>query len=190
MLKCLLYEVIKMSSDCVSTLKDFQPINTWKVDSDGPTWDNDDEPMYIIDQTTGKQYWNDSPSTLRIKSLLLTLGTPLIHTIALSCGVVYRILKLVTFYNFWAERENEDEYDFKARSADAGKDLLRIITTPLSLIALELGAIYGLLRPNDGRKLYASIEMVTYENFTVAPCFHPDPIYHLFGGNPFMRNSY
>ena len=60
---------------------------------------------------------------------------------------------------------------------------MRIIATPVSILGLELAAIYGIFQPYDGRKLYASFERATYGNFILAPCFQPDPKYHALGGD-------
>jgi hypothetical protein len=101
------------------------------------------------------------------------------HPFASVFNIAYRIFKLVTFSHFWVEKKSEvnesgeREYNFKARLTDAGQDLLRIVATPVAIIGLELVAIYGLFRPYDGRKLYASIERATYGNGMLAPCFQP-----------------
>ena len=101
---------------------------------------------------------------VRIECAGLTVMTPFFHPIACITNVAYRILKLATLSHFWSEKDGETKYDFKARLADAGKDLLRIVATPISILGLELAAIYGTFRPYDGRKLYASIERATYGN--------------------------
>lgn len=82
------------------------------------------------------------------------------------------------------------KYNFTARLLDAGTDLLRIVAVPISLVGLELAALYGILSPYDGRKLYASIERLTYEKYILAPCFQPDPQSHLFGGDRNKQNAF
>lgn len=67
---------------------------------------------------------------------------------------------------------------------------MRILVTPLSIIGLELAAIYGLFRPYDGRKLYASLEREIYGDFVLAPCFQPDPQYHALGGDINQKNAF
>jgi hypothetical protein len=163
-------------------LKDFQPINTWKPDQTGPQWFNGNEvlePQFLIDQTTNKRYLNESHGVVRFKCFLLTIGTPLVHSIASIATIAYRALKLVTLSYFWTDTH----IPFKARLSNAGKDLLRIVAAPLSIIGLELSCIYGLFRPYDGRKLYATIERATYGNYILAPCFQPNPERHALGGN-------
>jgi hypothetical protein len=165
------------------SIKDFHPVNSWKPDEHGQKWSGSNEPAYLIDRTTGRRYFNESQGVVRFKCLLLTLGTPIVHTAASIINVAYRILKLVTLSHFWAPKKEESRYDFKARLTDAGKDVLRIVATPFSLLGLELASIYGVFRPYDGRKLYASIERATYGNFILAPCFQPEPTRHALGGD-------
>ena len=172
------------------TPSDFQPINSWKPDINGPKWRGSKEPMYLIDETTDRRYWNESEGCVGFKCFLLTFGTPFVHPFSLIVNMAYRILKLVTFSHFWVDKEGETKYDFKARLADAGKDLLKIVVTPLSLVGLELAAIYGIFSPYDGRKLYASIERATYGGCILAPCFQPDPKYHALGGDPTQQNAF
>nr|WP_166155984.1 hypothetical protein [Neochlamydia sp. AcF84]NGY95124.1 hypothetical protein [Neochlamydia sp. AcF84] len=171
------------------TLRDYQPVNTWKPDLEGPQW-RDGDPEHLIDMTTGRRYWNESKGCVGFKCFLLTLGTPIAHSIASLVNVAYRIAKLVSFAHFWMDKEGEKPYSFKERLKDAGKHVLRIVTTPIALVGLELAAIYGVFTPYNGRKLYASIERAQYENFILAPCFQPDPRYHALGGNPQERNAF
>jgi hypothetical protein len=88
------------------------------------------------------------------------------------------------------DKDCDRQYSFQERLKDAGKDLLRVVTTPIALVGLELAAIYGIFNPYDGRKLYASIERAQYGNFILAPCFQPDPRYHALGGDPAVRNAF
>lgn len=177
-----------ISSNQPSVIKeDFQPFNKWKVDKDGPKFFNG-EPRNIIDQTTGRKYFNESKTTVGFKCFLVTLGTPIVHTIASLLNVAWRILKLVTLSHFWVPQKGN--YNFTARAKEAGKDLLRIVVTPLAIIALELSAIYGIIRPYDGRKLYASCERALYNHFILAPCFQPSPTQHLLGGDTNKQNAF
>lgn len=172
------------------TLKDFYPINRWKIDNDGPEYDYADGPKNLIDQTTKRNYRNEDLSTVWCKCALLTLGTPLVHSAALVIGITIRIARLITFFDFWKDAPEKEQYDFTARLLDAGGNLLKIIFSPLIFIALEFSAIYGLIRPYDGRKLYASFERLQYGSFILAPCFQPDCDIHLFGGDPKRKNSW
>lgn len=169
-------------------LKDFQPLNSWKVDVRGDTYENG-IPFHIIDQTTNRKYLNESKGVVAFKCFLLALGTPLVHIIASLVSTVYLITKVVTFSHFRIHKK-EEPYAFLARLGNAGKDVLKIVATPISLIGLELAALYGIFKPYDGRKLYASIERARYGNYVLAPCFQPNPSCHLFGGDMNDRNAY
>ncbi len=152
-----------------------------------PFEDCKDEVELIRDKTTGKTYLyaratnEDDPDTeddflieTRIKCLALTFFTPVVQPLASSFNVVKRVLRLVSGYNFWPEEFTEKPYDFKANLFNAGKDVVRIIGTPFALIGLEAAAIYGIISPLNGRKLYAAIERAMYDEWRLAPCFQPD----------------
>ena len=93
-------------------------------------------------------------------------------------------MKLASFLLFWVSKGGENE-SFDTRLREAKLDLLRIFTSPIAILALELVAIYGIYDPMNGRKLYASIERAQYEDPILAPCFQPSPAYHLLGGKPY-----
>lgn len=171
------------------TLGDFQPFNTWYLELDGEKWE-DGSPKHLIDRTTGQKYWNESEEVVRFKCVLLTVGTLFVHAIAGIINIAYRTLKLFSLYHFWESKEGEKSYDFKARLEEAGIDLLRIFSEPLAILGLELAAIYGIYRPYDGRKLYASIERAQYNHYVLAPCFQPDPKKHFLGGDPNKKNAF
>lgn len=171
------------------TLRDFQPINTWKPDLDGSKW-KDGDPEYLIDMTTGRRYWNESKGCIALKCFLLTMGTPIVHVIASLVNVAYKIVKLVSFSHFRMNKEGKTLSSFQEKLKDAGQDLLKVITTPIALAGLELAAIYGVFTPYNGRKLYASIERAQYGTCILAPCFQPNPRYHALGGNPQERNAF
>ena len=104
--------------------------------------------------------------------------------------VAFRILKLATLSHLWIRKAGEDKYNFKARVKDAAVDLLKVAIHPIVIVGLELAAIYGVFRPYDGRKLYASLERAQYGHCVLAPCFQPDPRRHLFGGDINKRDVY
>jgi hypothetical protein len=174
---------------------DFQLFNRWKVDTDGERYRSGEfgklgEPKYLIDQTTGRKYGNETKGTVRLKCFLLCFGTPIAHSVAAVINVIYRIVKLVTLSHFWIAKSGERKYNFTARLADAGKDVLRILLQPFSIIGLELSALFGVFTPYNGRKLYATIERAEYGSYISAPCFQPDPTQHLFGGNTENRDAW
>lgn len=174
------------------TSKDFQLVNQWKPDLKGPKfdWPADNEPAFVIDQTTNRRYLNEDPFIVATKCVLLASVTPLAHSIASIVNVAYRTLKIITGAHFWMPKEGEKKYNFQARLTDLKIDALRIIATPVTILCLELSAIYGIIRPYDGRKLYATIERAAYGNFIIAPCFQPDPKYHAFGSDMKTKDGF
>lgn len=169
---------------------DFQPINEWQLQHNGPKWKGEDSPLYLMDQTTKRLYWNESKRCVRVKCLLLSLATPFAHSAFAIKATALRILKLGTFYHFWSHKKGEKNYSLKSRAIDAGIEALKIVVTPFAIVGLELAAIYGLFTPYNGRKLYATIERALYGRSILAPCFQPNPKSHAFGGDPNKRNAY
>lgn len=184
-------------------INDFQPINSWRIDKEGEKFtesdiDSEDSlledqesgsleiPKYIIDETTGKKYLNESQCTIRRKCFGLAIGTPIAH---IPCGLLnigYRIDKFITGSFHWWTGIVDDSSD----PLDPIADGCRIIAQPLAIIGLELSAIYGIINPYDGRKLYASIEKAEYGRPILAPCFQPNPEEHFFGGDINTRDQY
>lgn len=172
-------------------LQDFNPINNWILENQGSSWVNDDTfmPTYIIDQSTGRKYWNESPNIIRFKCALLAVGSPIVQPLALLvAGVGLNALKILSLSHFWAPDDINSSLTERIRCAFL--DLVKIASSPLVLIALEISAFYGIFNPYDGRKLYASIERAYYNGAFLAPCFQPDPTRHAFGGDPKKRNAF
>ncbi len=176
---------------------DFLLVNKWTPDLEGPQWPNffvpenvnpEERARDLIDESTGKKYGNEPKGTVRFKCFLLIFGTPFVHAVALLVNVACRIVKLVTFVHFWPNKD--EKYDLSARKELAYNELLRVVSPMYTLIGLESSAIYGLFRPYDGRKLYATIERATYGNHILAPCFQPDFTKHLFGGSTDNPNAF
>jgi xanthosine utilization system XapX-like protein len=90
---------------------------------------------------------------------------------------------VVSFAHFWIKKdwEENDKYSLSGRCCDLQEDLLRVLITPVGIVALELSAIFGIFSPYNGRKLYASCERLLYGDSILAPCFQPDATKHLFG---------
>ena len=166
------------------SMGDFCPLNKWKIDEEGPRFMGENEPAYIIDQTTRKAYLNESLANVGCKSFLLTLGTPFVHTAACICKIAYNI------FNIAQTLMSDEKKGFFSRLFTIGKHLLNIALAPIALVGLELAAIYGIFNPYDGRKLYASIERATYGHYVLAPCFQPFANTHLFGGDINQKNAF
>lgn len=171
-------------------LRDFQPINDWTVDSKGVLWAGILEPAFLIDQSTGRRYLNESKRVVAIKCSMLAFGTPFVHLITAIVNIAFRILLLASCAHFWMKYEGEKNYQIKARLLEACKDLLRIAATPIAYVGLEFAALYGIVMPYDGRKLYATMERALYGHFIMAPCFQPEPMKHAFGGDIHKKNAF
>ncbi len=172
-----------ISSCCQS----FHPINQWRQDTDSPVWvwniSHEKAYMYVIDLGTGDKYLNEEPLLISIKCFVAAVFTPIIHPFAIIINLIIRIIKLVSFFEFWKEVPEELEYNLKNRFFEYGKDFLRILIAPFILLLLELSALYGIFAPRDGRKLYASFECGFYGRAILGGCFQPNEPYHLFGGD-------
>ena len=182
---------VKPSEAVDIVLNDFQPINSWVEENGGETFDDKTTTKYIIDLSTNRKYWNQPTWLIRIKGFLLCLGTPLVHLVASVYIIGIKSIRLISFWHFWKKAE-PDQAHFIARLADAGTDLLHLIAAPFVYVALECAALYTVILPHDGRKLYASIERAQYGQQLIpfvfpellAPCFQPSPTKHLFRGDP------
>lgn len=164
-------------------LGDFCPINTWTPEEiqenkgyfgrkgckDCPK----DTPQMIRDETTDRLYFNDLPSVIRIKGLAMFVFSLTIHPVALSCNIVFRVFKIVTFYHFWRGCEKDKPYDLKGRVQHLTADVFRVALAPLLISALCLSAIYMVARPKDGKKLYSAFVRAEYGHFLMEPCLHP-----------------
>lgn len=130
--------------------------------------------MYIIDGTTEESYLYATGCQTRFTLILIsTLGLPF-HIVALVTSVVYRIFRCLSFYSFW--KDKEENADFKSRLVEWITDGLRILISPLAIPCLILSSLYGLGRPQDGRKLHAQMEIIFYGHPLLAPCMHPRPL--------------
>ena len=182
------------------------PINEWAEDVEGPVWwpgTNCNKPYYVIDRTTNDKYLNQDKSNIRSKCLAAVFASLFLHPISIIGNVIWRIIKLISFFEFWKKPNMKDiqkiypenfkeEYErrltLKSRSTEYMQDALRIILAPFVVPLLTLSALYGIVRPYDGRKVHATIEAAFYGSGFYAPCFQPLrhqnlPIKHLLGGD-------
>ncbi len=154
----------------------------------------------LRDETTGDLYCNDDKSTIRVKCAVIFAVSLVFETIGLVFNCINRIVKLVTFAHLWHPSKT-GEYNFKGRITEASKDILRVALTPLILVGMLFATVFGaIISPYDGRKLFASLERFSYaggykryhsatgahDKFLTtlfAPCFQPEAVGHLFGGD-------
>jgi hypothetical protein len=174
------------------TFADFKPINRWH------SYDN----FYCNDGISNRIYFDDSTTILRLKCAALIAATPFIQPIGLALNLINRIAKIVAFAHLW--KPSNQQYNFIARFSEWAKDIAIVVLTPFILIGLLFSALYGTtLSPQDGRKLYATLERLAYsggyqffgndfgyrpmQNNLLAPCFQPSPQSHL-GGSELKPN--
>ena len=88
------------------------------------------------------------------------------------------------------ERAVERANTLKGRVNAAKHDLLDVTLSPFAITACEIAALYGLFAPQNGRKLFASIERLSQKSFLMAPCFQPNARFHFFGGDINKKNTF
>jgi hypothetical protein len=147
------------------TRSDFS-FGKWVLDERGEEFFSNGENRYIKDEVSSKYYLNESKGVIRFKCFLLALGTPIVHAIATIANMV--------FLGGRPSRENA----------------IKFVAQPFAFVGLELAAIFGVIFPYDGRKLYASIERFQYGGPILAPCFQPEADEHLFNGDIDEQNAY
>lgn len=162
---------------CTSFERKKDPEKTYKFNAD-----------CIEDLINGDKYLDDDQSVVRFKCLALAAATPIVHAIGLLINLACRIAKVITFAHFWYSCETQ--YSLRERALTFGRDVLRVVFTPVFYIGLELSAFWGLALPYDGRKLYAAFERCAYGKELLAPCFQPDPKGHLGGGSLNEKNAW
>lgn len=133
-------------------LEDFYPVNKWSTV---------DPERYNVDKTTGRHYPYLANKELKLRSAAISAITPVIHIAAAVAFIGLRTIRLISFWHFW--KPQAKSLTFKAQLKDAGKDLLKIVSHPFSILALGLLSLYGPFRPQDWRKLYCSIEEFQYD---------------------------
>jgi len=98
----------------------------------------------VEDETTGRFYRKESHCLVRCKCCALVIVSTPAH--------VY--------------------FAFRAHKSDNSRQLLtQLFITTLLILTLEMAALYGILNPYDGRKVYASFERMGPKR--LAPCFQP-----------------
>lgn len=103
------------------------------------------------------------------------------------------IESLKSFYqdNSFVYRPSDGEpYQFRARLFEAADDLFFLFKAIPCLIGCELSALYGIAKPFDGAKLYASFEVLSDRVRLLAPCFQANAEKHGLNGNAKNPNAW
>ncbi len=176
------------------TIWDFCPLNTWTVQTHPPEillkhpqhpedpkyptilctiCYEDGTPLYLVDSKTDGIYWNETKAVVRLKCLGLFIGVPILHSLSI---LYFSACAIQSFFVHPSTEKLQEIAKF-------------IFLGPVAIVALEVAALYGLFRPYDGRKIYASIEKLLYGHGMWAPCFQENPAGHLLGGDITKRNT-
>lgn len=142
------------------------------------TW-FDGRPRYIIDQDTQDIYSNEPNSIVRIKCFFLLLGSPFVHTIAAIVTSCSRLMNLLNDIRLSIYARLIGQSDSRALLQDS----LLLILNLMAPLMLSFAALYGVLLPQNGRKLYASIERLLYAGPVLATCFQPYASRNFLGGD-------
>lgn len=132
--------------------EDFIPSGRWT-----------DDGVYVKDDSSGRLYLNEPLNVTRQKCAALAIAGPTVVLEAAILQIALNVLRTVTFYHFWAH--SEGEYNLKERAISFGLDALRILTAPIAVISMTFAAIFGIINPREGRKLYASIARAQFSTF-------------------------
>ncbi len=124
--------------------------------------------VIIIDKTTEKKHLNESKISGCFKGFLLAIGTPIIHPVTAVISIALRVLRIaiaaiLIILSLPAAifRKNPRILILKFSSFIIG-DIFKIIETPIVLALLEVSALYSIVNPRDGKKVYSSLETWHY----------------------------
>ena len=142
-------------------LRDYQPINRWEH-----YYHQGIGHHYYKDHSTGNSYVAYEPSVMRLHSMYLVGATAAQHV----GRIANNFFNMTTLYQFAREIQIDS---FQEGLATMGRDLIGIIATVVALPFLEIAALYGILSPCNGQKLYASIERLLCKSYNLE-MFHDD----------------
>ncbi|MCH9631618.1 MAG: hypothetical protein S4CHLAM37_16420 [Chlamydiia bacterium] len=108
----------------------------------------------VKDAATGKLFQKRSPSELRFEHAKLFIPTILVKAIDTVSTVIFQTLKFVTFSAFFT---NPDKF-IEDKTTEWLKDLVGIPKAIVYLVATVFTPLFGIILPNDGRKLFHHLE--------------------------------
>lgn len=162
-------------------LKHLQPINDWKFThiasyNCGNCGRKKDRIISDKYSDNYNGYYLDEPNgVLRSKLFFLSIGTLTINLYNYVAHSIYRLVKLITLYEF-RNKENTWSDAFTTTAID----LARTASGPVLLPAMQVTAMLGVITPfadgpKDARKMYALGETLLYgyDEFRTANCFRP-----------------
>jgi len=142
-------------------------------------WKKDENNLaYVTDSYTGKKYRLLTPQDIRKKGLFLATVGGVMNGVGAVAMAAKRALRLLSFYHFWSGRKiKQDVYyefsekmeDKRSGSSKAMSDLKKLLLIPFTLAGAQVGALYTLVNPQNGRKFYVICEENLYDNRALAP---------------------
>ena len=129
----------------------------------------------VIHNPTGTLYNDDSVCVVASKCLVLALAAPVFYTARAiwhaSRIVVDTVVIASQFFHQLARRENSGPI-LKGLSERALQDLTsriqhnlwRVVTTPFIIIGIEVGALWGVISPYEGRIIVGFMERLYNED--------------------------
>lgn len=142
----------KKISETVNYLIDnYSPFNFWEAS--GKSRFEPDRPLFVTDQSNGDKYYYKKTKELRSDQMKLLSTNLLPRTVRTLAYIGIKALKTVTFFEILIETTSE-RVTLKERVIKYGKDVLSIPASLVHFALINLASLYGLVRPNDGRKLY------------------------------------
>lgn len=150
-----------LSSDILASVNKFvnnySPFNFWE--KSGESQFNPDRALFTIDCSTGDKYYYKKSYDLRLDQVKLFVFNFVPRILKTITYIAIKAIKVATFFEIVFERKSQ-HVPFKQRLFNYGKDILAIPASILHLVAINLSSIYGLVRANDGRKMYHKLSEV------------------------------
>ncbi|MDF1684709.1 MAG: hypothetical protein P1U36_08655 [Legionellaceae bacterium] len=134
----------------------------------------------IFDTRTSDSYLYEEFCVIRLKCIVLLVSMPIFYTTKIILDVIdiiSALYDLIVHTAFDTAVESEEACRNQDALLQDGVDLIKqiahLILTPVYIVLLEMAALYGLVSPYNGRKLFASIERFNCGAAVAAPCFQP-----------------
>jgi hypothetical protein len=140
----------------------------WEPHSKGVTFPGDSKPFFLNDTMTRKRYVNLTDFEIRAKFAKTFFTSPFYHAIPAIANVVFSIFSIVSLKALRMTGIPNAE-----RKAMVVRDFKRIILTTLAYVGMQIAIIYGLITPNNGRKVYASLGSYLNEKWMIDPALYP-----------------
>lgn len=150
----------KRRSFILITINSFCPINTWHEIS-GTEHFLDGRSAFVEDEY-GERFINNSNSSLRNACVVNAVIIPIFCLFRAG----FTLFRVASFYRFWAP--DDKNASIKQKCVKTLQEIARAAATPITVVAVEIAAIWGLFRPKDGRKLVSNIVSLGIEEQSIS----------------------